>query len=77
MLSTWDYNQYRTNEYINQIWSFCNKINIEHFYHVGAKETNRNPMTEALLTNYPLSAHQEITNEQMSFFSADLVMDYL
>jgi DNA adenine methylase len=25
----------------------------EHFYHVGAKETNRNPMLEALVTNFP------------------------
>lgn len=52
MLSTWDHNDYRTNEYINTIWSFCYKITKEHFYYVGAKEKNRNPMVEALLTNY-------------------------
>lgn len=52
MLSTWDYNQYRKNEYINKLWGFCNKINVEHYYHIGAKEVNRNPMVEALLTNY-------------------------
>lgn len=52
MLSTWDHNEYRKNEYIDRIWDFCNKVTQEHFYHVGAKETNRNPMTEALLTNY-------------------------
>lgn len=52
MLSTWDHNNYRENEYIDTIWSSCNKITQEHFYHVGAKETNRNSMTEALLTNY-------------------------
>ena len=54
MLSTWDHNQYRKNEYIDSIWEFCNKINKEHFYHVGAKENNRNPMVEALLINYPI-----------------------
>lgn len=38
MLSTWDHNEYRKNEYIERIWYFCNKITQEHFYHVGAKE---------------------------------------
>ncbi len=52
MLSTWDKNEYRTNEYIDNVWHFCYKINKEHYYHVGAKEVNRKPMVEALLTNY-------------------------
>lgn len=52
MLSTWDHNDFRSNEYINTTWSFCNKVTTEHFYHVGAKEANRNPMIEALLMNY-------------------------
>lgn len=54
MLSTWDHNNYRKNEYIDTIWNFCYKINKEHFYYVGAKEVNRNIMIEALLTNYVL-----------------------
>lgn len=52
MLSTWDYNAYRKNEYIDMVWSFCHKISKEHFYHLGAKEENRNSVFEALLTNY-------------------------
>lgn len=52
MLSAWDYNQYRKNEYIESVWNFCEKINKEHFYHLGAKEKNRVPMVEALLINY-------------------------
>ena len=52
MLSTWDRNKYRTNEYIESVWSDCYKINKEHFYHIGAKESNRNSMMEALLMNY-------------------------
>ena len=52
MLSTWDYNQYRKNEYINALWNFCRKISHEHFYHIGAKEINRHSMIEALLVNY-------------------------
>lgn len=52
MLSTWDYNQYRKNEYINTLWNFCRKINWEHFYYIGAKENNRHSITEALMVNY-------------------------
>lgn len=52
MLSTWDKNVYRKNEYIDTVWRGCYKTTQEHFYHVGAKESNRNAMTEALLTNY-------------------------
>lgn len=55
MLSTWDHNEYRKNEYIEKIWYFCNKITQEHFYHVGANEGNRRPVTEALLTNYAMT----------------------
>ena len=54
MISTWDYNEYRKNEYISTLWKDCNKINIPHFYHVGAKEKNRVAMMEALLMNYKI-----------------------
>lgn len=56
MLSTWDHNGYRKNQYVDDLWGFCRKVNIPHFYHVGAKEENRNPMVEALLMNYPQPA---------------------
>lgn len=52
MLSTWDHNAYRENEYINKLWGKCYKTTKEHFYHVGAREKNRNSVVEALLTNY-------------------------
>lgn len=52
MLSTWDYNKYRKNEYVESVWGFCNKVNKEHFYHLGAKESNRSSIMEALLMNY-------------------------
>ena len=70
MLSTWDHNYYRTNSYIDTIWSSCHKLTKEHFYHVGAREINRNPMLEALLTNYePTGRQNSITSqfEQTSF----------
>lgn len=68
MLSTWDYNQHRRNEYIDALWGFCHKINKEHFYFIGANETNRKQMIEALLVNYPLNMTQNYystVNEQL------------
>ena len=55
MLSTWDHTAFRSNEYMQTVWQDCKKITKEHFYQVGAKETNRNPVTEALLTNYTVT----------------------
>lgn len=52
MLSTWKGNEYRTNTRLDTVWGFCHKSVMQHFYYVGAKETNRHPITEALLTNY-------------------------
>ncbi len=52
MVSTWDHNEYRTNDYLTKCWSDCRKVNTNHFYFVGAKEENRVPMIEALLMNY-------------------------
>lgn len=70
MISTWDYNEYRKNEYIDKFWGFCNKINKEHFYFVGAKENNRTPMMEALLINYtPIENGYNLNNynQQIKF----------
>jgi len=52
ILSTWDTNKYRSNEFLNTVWSDCHKINKTHFYHLGGKEKNRNEMLEALVLNY-------------------------
>ena len=71
MLSTWDHNDYRANEYIQKLWGDCHKITRDHFYHVGAKEKNRNPVVEALLTNYPIIGTQSKLpweSEQTSLF---------
>ena len=56
MVSTWDHNTYRRNEYVYTLWSDCFKTTKEHFYHAGAKEENRNAIIEALLTNYKPTA---------------------
>jgi DNA adenine methylase len=52
MISTWHSNQYRSNTYLETLWEKYNIVTTEHFYHLGAKEENRNPITEALILNY-------------------------
>lgn len=77
MLSTWDHNAYRKNDYIALVWSDCQKITQEHFYHVGAKEKNRNPVIEALLTNYTVTGGQNellSDNEQITLFDMAAVL---
>ncbi len=72
MLSTWDHNDYRVNKYIGTLWNDCKKITQKHFYHVGAKEANRNPVIEALLINYKTNGTQDkssIGKPQISLFN--------
>lgn len=47
-LSMWKENAFRRNEHLYQYWSDFKWYEWEHFYHVGAKETNRHAMTEVL-----------------------------
>ena len=69
MLSTWEQNTFRKNEYIESVWEFCSKITKRHFYHLGAKEENRNSVIEALLTNYTITGKDNLLlheHEQIS-----------
>jgi DNA adenine methylase len=52
ILSTWYKNKYRENEYIKRFWSKFSLITRNHFYYVGGKEINRNPIIEALVINF-------------------------
>ena len=52
ILSTWHSNRYRQNVSIEKLWHEYHILTREHFYHVGAKERNRNAMLEALVTNF-------------------------
>lgn len=54
MLSTWHSNHYRSNPQLTELWSEFHVTTRQHFYHVGAKEKNRQPILEALVTNYAL-----------------------
>ena len=58
ILSTWHHNDFRKNKYIESLWGKFNLLTRAHFYHVGASENNRNPMIEAIITNYPAPAHE-------------------
>jgi DNA adenine methylase len=53
ILSTWHSNAYRENEFITAVWANYTMLTQPHFYHVGGYEDNRNPMLEALITNFP------------------------
>jgi DNA adenine methylase len=52
ILSTWHNSDYRINESIPKYWSEYKILKREHFYHAGAKETNRRPIIEALIMNF-------------------------
>lgn len=53
ILSTWHSNRHRENRLLQTLWSRFHILTRDHFYHIGAKEVNRKPMLEALITNYP------------------------
>ncbi len=70
ILSTWHSNKYRQNDFLHTHWSKFNVVTKEHFYHVGAKEDNRNSMLEALVMNYTPKCESVVTSRslQLSLF---------
>ena len=71
MLSTWHSNEHRENGYLQTLWKGLEIVTQEHFYHVGAQETNRKPMIEALVTNYVAVGRREEyhrSEEQLMLF---------
>lgn len=47
-LSMWKENKFRKNAHLFEHWSDFTWHELEHFYHIGAKELNRHPMVEVL-----------------------------
>lgn len=47
-LSMWKENEYRRNDHLFDYWSDFTWHEQDHFYHFGAKESNRHPMVEVL-----------------------------
>ena len=72
ILSTWHSNEHRENPAIPKLWSEFNVITREHFYHVGAKESNRKPMLEALITNFkPAGPMPRKNTDELNNYAAD------
>ena len=67
ILSTWHSNKYRENEFLTRLWKNFNILTKKHFYHIGAKELNRNSMLEALVMNYnpKIIMHNKSTETKM------------
>lgn len=67
ILSTWHSNRYRENAYIGKFWSNFHTNIISHFYHLGASESNRNAIKEALVWNYSINKNndEKLCDEQM------------
>lgn len=74
ILSTWSGNQYRKNKMLDALWGEFMKAKREHFYHVGAREKNRNSIEEAIVMNYwPEIKEKEkvfATQERLSLVSS-------
>lgn len=47
-LSMWKENEFRKNDHLFDYWSDFTWHEQDHFYHIGAKESNRHPMIEVL-----------------------------
>jgi len=63
ILSTWHSNDFRENTTLSTIWAQYPCLTRRHFYHLGAKEENRNPMIEALVTNYVAICEEPVSEE--------------
>lgn len=71
ILSTWLSNKYRVNDYIFSVWKDCYVATKEHFYHVGGKETNRNAVYEALLSNFKLNDSVENSEIELRIINGE------
>ncbi|UBH15787.1 DNA adenine methylase [Macrococcus armenti] len=68
-LSMWYENSYRKNSHLNH-WKNGVLLTTDHFYHIGAKQTNRNKMTEALfISQQNVNKNFTPNQSQLSFFN--------
>lgn len=67
ILSTWHSNRYRENAYIKELWSVFDMSVISHFYHLGASESNRNAIKEALVRNYQHCNKKSLESQMLLF----------
>lgn len=76
ILSTWHHNDYRENEYVKNLWSEHSVLTREHFYHVGGKEANRNPVMEALVTNFFATSTERRKESQAQYMLLETPAKY-
>ena len=76
ILSTWHHNDYRENEYVKNLWSEHSVLTREHFYHVGGKEENRNPVMEALVTNFIATSTERRKERQTQYMLLEPAAKY-
>jgi DNA adenine methylase len=76
ILSTWHHNDYRENNYVKRLWSEHHVFTRAHFYHVGGKEENRNPVVEALVTNFTADSTQGRKEEHVQYMLLESSADY-
>lgn len=76
ILSTWHHNDYRENEYMKSLWSEHSVLTREHFYHVGGKEENRNPVIEALVTNFIATSTEHRKESQTQYMLLEPAAKY-
>lgn len=76
ILSTWHHNDYRENEYVKNLWSEHSVLTREHFYHVGGKEENRNPVMEALVTNFIATSTERRKESQTQYMLLEPAAKY-
>ncbi len=76
ILSTWHHNDYRENEYVKNLWSEHSVLTREHFYHVGGKEENRNPVMEALVTNFIATSTERRKESQAQYMLLEPAAKY-
>ena len=76
ILSTWHHNDYRENEYVKNLWSEHSVLTREHFYHVGGKEENRNPVIEALVTNFIAISTERRKESQIQYMLLEPAAKY-
>lgn len=76
ILSTWHHNDYRENEYVKRLWSEHHVLTQEHFYHVGGKEKNRNPVVEALVTNFTTTSSRRREERPVQYALLEPLAEY-
>lgn len=52
VVSTRHSNDFRSNDYLENLRNDCDIVTTQHFYYLWGKETNRNPITEALILRH-------------------------